>query len=49
MFTLRQMGPMRGLKTWLKVNKKDGFDCQSDGRRGFSAILTTSASDVACI
>jgi molybdopterin-dependent oxidoreductase alpha subunit len=29
MFTLRQMGPMRGLKTWLKVNKKDGFDCQS--------------------
>ena len=31
MFTLRQMGPMRGLKTWLKVNKKDGFDCQSEG------------------
>ena len=29
MFTFRQMGPMRGLKTWLKVNKKDGFDCQS--------------------
>ncbi|MEA3211459.1 MAG: hypothetical protein QOE70_4516 [Chthoniobacter sp.] len=28
-FTLRQMGPMRGIKTWLKVNKKDGFDCQS--------------------
>jgi hypothetical protein len=28
-FTLRQMGPVRGLKTWLKVNKKDGFDCQS--------------------
>ncbi|MDB6148085.1 MAG: hypothetical protein JWO45_1749, partial [Spartobacteria bacterium] len=28
-FTLRQMGPIRGLETWLKVNKKDGFDCQS--------------------
>ncbi len=28
-FTLRQMGPVRGIKTWLKVNKKDGFDCQS--------------------
>jgi len=27
--TLRQMGPVRGLQTWLKVNKKDGFDCQS--------------------
>ena len=22
MFTFRQMGPMRGLKTWLKVNKR---------------------------
>ena len=28
-FTLRQMGPIRGIQTWLKVNKKDGFDCQS--------------------
>lgn len=28
-FTLRQMGPGRGLETWLKVNKKNGFDCQS--------------------
>jgi len=28
-FTLGQMGPVRGLQTWLKVNKKDGFDCQS--------------------
>jgi len=27
--TLRQMGPVRGLQTWLKINKKDGFDCQS--------------------
>ncbi len=28
-FTLAQMGPVRGLETWLKANKKDGFDCQS--------------------
>ncbi len=28
-FTLRQMGPVRGVQTWLKVNQKDGFDCQS--------------------
>lgn len=28
-FTLRQMNLVRGIETWLKVNKKDGFDCQS--------------------
>jgi molybdopterin-dependent oxidoreductase alpha subunit len=28
-FTLREMGLVRGLKTWLEVNKKTGFDCQS--------------------
>ncbi len=28
-FTFGQMGPVRGLEAWLKVNKKDGFDCQS--------------------
>jgi molybdopterin-dependent oxidoreductase alpha subunit len=28
-FTLRQVGAVRGVQTWLKVNKKDGFDCQS--------------------
>ncbi len=28
-FTLREMGPVRGIKTWLEVNKKKGFDCQS--------------------
>ena len=28
-FTLRETGFTRGLGTWLKVNKKDGFDCQS--------------------
>ncbi len=28
-FTLSQMGPVRGIETWLKANKKDGFDCQS--------------------
>ena len=28
-FTLRETGFSRGIGTWLKVNKKDGFDCQS--------------------
>ena len=28
-FALREMGVVRGLKTLLNVNKKDGFDCQS--------------------
>ena len=28
-FTIREMGLVRGLKTWLDVNKKGGFDCQS--------------------
>ncbi len=28
-FTLREMGFFRGLGSWLSINKKDGFDCQS--------------------
>ncbi len=38
-FTFEQMSPIGGVKAWLKVNKKDGFDCQScawpspDGKR----------------
>ena len=28
-FTAREMGLGRGLKSWLEVNKKNGFDCQS--------------------
>jgi molybdopterin-dependent oxidoreductase alpha subunit len=38
-YTLRETGFVRGIGAWLKVNKKDGFDCQScawpnpDGRR----------------
>jgi hypothetical protein len=28
-FTARETGFMRGIKDWLKINKKDGFDCQS--------------------
>src|SRR6266550_9094953 len=28
-FTARETGFTRGLTDWLKVNKKDGFDCQS--------------------
>ncbi len=28
-FTMKEMGFARGMKTWLTVNKKDGFDCQS--------------------
>ena len=28
-FTGRETGFVRGLSDWLKINKKDGFDCQS--------------------
>ncbi len=28
-FVLREMGVARGLKTLLKLNQKNGFDCQS--------------------
>jgi len=28
-FTIRETGLTRGLTDWLKVNKKNGFDCQS--------------------
>src|SRR5437879_12870396 len=28
-FTARETGFTRGIKDWLKVNKKDEFDCQS--------------------
>ena len=28
-FTMRETGFTRGIGDWLKVNKKDGFDCQS--------------------
>ncbi|MBA2585487.1 MAG: FdhF/YdeP family oxidoreductase [Chthoniobacterales bacterium] len=28
-FTIREMGALRGAKTLLKLNQKDGFDCQS--------------------
>jgi hypothetical protein len=28
-FTMRETGFTRGIGTWLKVNEKDGFDCQS--------------------
>ena len=28
-FTARETGFTRGIKDWLRVNKKDGFDCQS--------------------
>ena len=31
-FTLLEIGIVRGIRTWLKVNKKDGFDCQSCAR-----------------
>ena len=26
---MRQTGFIRGIRTWLKINKKDGFVCQS--------------------
>src|SRR5437588_5458583 len=28
-FTARETGFTRGIRDWIKVNKKDGFDCQS--------------------
>jgi molybdopterin-dependent oxidoreductase alpha subunit len=28
-FTMREAGLSRGFRAWLKINKKDGFDCQS--------------------
>ncbi len=28
-FTIRETGLTRGIGDWVKVNKKDGFDCQS--------------------
>jgi molybdopterin-dependent oxidoreductase alpha subunit len=28
-FTARETGFTRGIRDWLKINKKDGFDCQS--------------------
>jgi molybdopterin-dependent oxidoreductase alpha subunit len=28
-FTVRETGLVRGVGDWLKINKKDGFDCQS--------------------
>src|SRR4051812_39158559 len=28
-FSLREMGPIRAIRTLLSVNKKGGFDCQS--------------------
>jgi molybdopterin-dependent oxidoreductase alpha subunit len=28
-FTARETGFVRGIRDWLKINKKDGFDCQS--------------------
>ena len=28
-FTARETGFARGLRDWVKINKKDGFDCQS--------------------
>jgi molybdopterin-dependent oxidoreductase alpha subunit len=28
-FTARETGFVRGIKDWVKINKKDGFDCQS--------------------
>src|SRR5215469_8657382 len=28
-FTARESGFARGFRDWVKINKKDGFDCQS--------------------
>ncbi|MEP0844256.1 MAG: FdhF/YdeP family oxidoreductase, partial [Phycisphaerae bacterium] len=52
-YTRREMGLLRGLRTLLKVNQKDGFDCQScawpspDGRRHIAEFCENGAKAVA--
>lgn len=52
-FGLGQMGVVRSLKTFLKINKKDGFDCQGcawpspDGTRHIAEFCENGAKAVA--
>ncbi len=52
-FAIREMGPIRGTRTLLAVNKKDGFDCQScawpspDDERNVAEFCENGAKAVA--
>jgi molybdopterin-dependent oxidoreductase alpha subunit len=52
-FTLRETGLTRGIGTWARVNKKDGFDCQScawpspDGERNVFEFCESGAKALA--
>jgi molybdopterin-dependent oxidoreductase alpha subunit len=52
-FSVREMGLVRGIGTLLKLNQKDGFDCQScawpnpDGHRSFAEFCENGAKAVA--
>ena len=52
-FSVREMGLVRGIKTLLKLNQRDGFDCQScawpnpDGHRSFAEFCENGAKAVA--
>ena len=41
-FGLREMGPVRAFKTLLAVNKKKGFDCQSNVLVPISSVADRS-------
>jgi molybdopterin-dependent oxidoreductase alpha subunit len=52
-FSVREMGLVRGISTLLKLNQKDGFDCQScawpnpDGHRSFAEFCENGAKATA--
>ncbi|SDU15572.1 oxidoreductase alpha (molybdopterin) subunit [Verrucomicrobium sp. GAS474] len=52
-FAVGEMGPIRGIGQLLKLNQKDGFDCQScawptpDGERSFAEFCENGAKAVA--
>jgi len=52
-FSVREMGLVRGIRTLLKLNQRDGFDCQScawpnpDGHRSFAEFCENGAKAVA--
>src|SRR5439155_11844889 len=52
-FGAKEMGARRAFRTYLKVNKKDGFDCQScawpspDGKRDLAEFCENGAKAIA--
>src|SRR3954471_12123780 len=52
-FGAKEMGARRAVRTYLKVNKKDGFDCQScawpnpDGKRDLAEFCESGAKAIA--